>query len=333
MSPSTYTSPERWGERFAWRSAGLRFFAYRFYLRQRFGHPVQRVSVDAGLSCPNATGTSAGCVFCDNRSFSPSRRLRTEGLIEPGIAQQLDAGIARLQRRYPGCAHFVAYFQPSTNTFGPICRLREVYEQAVNHANVVAVAIGTRPDCVGDDALDLLTEIAARTHLSVEFGMQTMHDRTLEWMHRGHGHAATVDAIERSRGRGFEIGTHVIVGLPGESGEDNLATARELARLNVHAVKLHNLYAVEGTPLAEWTRTGRVELIDRATYVRRVVDMLEVLPPHTVIQRLGGDAPREFLVGPAWCLDKTAVRQAIDAEFDRRGTWQGRGFSRAEAVG
>ncbi|MCA9220709.1 MAG: TIGR01212 family radical SAM protein [Planctomycetales bacterium] len=304
----------------AWRRAGLRYFAYNYFLRQRFGYRVQKVSVDAGFTCPNVDGTVAigGCTFCDNRSFSPSRRLpRTN------IAGQIDEGIRRLKRRYV-CDHFMAYFQPATNTYAPVERLRPLYEQALDHPQVVGLAIGTRPDCVPDPVLDLLQEMADRTYLSVEYGMQTMHDRSLEWMNRGHDHASFVDAMQRSRKRGFEICAHVILGLPGESHEDMLATARELARIGVDSVKLHNLYAVKRTPLAEQVAAGEVELIGRDAYVRAVVEFLELTPPHVIVERVSGDAPPDYFVGPSWCLDKPAVRSAIDAEFARRNTWQGR---------
>lgn len=308
-----------------WRAAGLRYYAYNFHLRQKFGHRVQRVSIDAGFTCPNVDGTVAigGCTFCDNRSFSPSRRLPRQD-----IAGQIDEGIRRLKRRYV-CDHFMAYFQPATNTYAPVDRLRPLYEQALSHPQVVAMAIGTRPDCVPDDVLDLLEEVAGTTYLTVEYGMQTMHDRSLDEMNRGHHHDAFVDAIQRSHGRGFEICGHVIFGLPGESHDDMLATIRELCRLGVDAVKLHNLYAVKRTPLAEQVERGEVTLIKRDDYIRVLVDALEMLPAEIVVERISGEAPPDYFVGPSWCLDKPAVRQALHDELARRDTWQGK---RVESV-
>jgi radical SAM protein (TIGR01212 family) len=304
-----------------WRSLGRRYFAYNDYLRGRFGGRVQKVSLDAGFTCPNVDGTVAtgGCVFCDNRSFSPSRRLPRSS-----IAGQLEQGIRFVRRRYPNVTRFLAYFQPATNTYAPVERLRRLYLDALDRPDVVGLVIGTRPDCVPDEVLDLVSELAGRTYVSVEYGMQTMHDRSLAWMNRGHGHQAFLDAVARSRGRGFEIGAHVILGLPGETRDDMLATAEELARLGIDAVKIHNLYAVKNTPLAEWVRSGEVTLLDRDQYVAWVVDFLELLPATCLIERLNGDAPPDFLVGPAWCLDKPALRAAIHAEFERRDTWQGK---------
>jgi radical SAM protein (TIGR01212 family) len=218
----------------------------------------------------------------------------------------------------------MAYFQPATNTYAPVAKLRPLYEQALAHPQVVAMAIGTRPDCVPEDVLDLLAEFAARTYLSVEYGLQTMHDRSLDWMNRGHHHDAFVNAMQRSVGRGFEICAHIILGLPGESHDDMVATAREAVRLGVDSVKLHNLYAVKNTELADQVERGEVELISRDDYIRTLVDILEVLPPHVIVERISGDAPPNYFIGPEWCLDKPAVRLALDQELERRDTWQGK---------
>jgi radical SAM protein (TIGR01212 family) len=331
----------------AWREAGLRYFACNFALRQRFGRRVQKISIDAGFTCPNVDGTVAtgGCTFCDNRSFSPSRRSAVAYRRFPraGIRGQIDQSIARMRLRYRNCRDFLAYFQPATNTYAPVARLRTVYEEALSHPQVVGLVIGTRPDCVPDEVLELLEEFAARrsphvaeslrdsdlpvsekpAYVSVEFGMQTMHDRSLDWMNRGHHHDAMIDAVARSRERGFEIGAHVILGLPGESHDDMMATARELGRLGVDAVKIHNLYCVKNTPLAEQVASGEVRLMERAEYVRTVVDFIELLPPTMIVDRISGDAPPDYFIGPSWCLDKPAVKAAVLEEFARRGTYQG----------
>ena len=298
---------------------------------------MQKVSVDAGFTCPNVDGTVAtgGCTFCDNRSFSPSRRLpRT------GIRGQIDESIARMRLRYRKCRDFLAYFQPATNTYAPVDTTAAVYEEALAHPQVVGLVIGTRPDCVPDEVLDLIEEFATRpsnsdsrrptcrrsaaTYVAVEYGMQTMHDRSLDWMNRGHHHDAMIDAVERSRGRGFEIGAHIMLGLPGESHDDMLATAREVGRLGLDAVKIHNLYCVKNTPLADQVARGEVRLMERAEYVSTLVDFIELLPPTMIVDRICGDAPPDYFIGPTWCLDKPAVRTAVLAELTRRGTWQGK---------
>jgi len=302
-----------------WKQAGLLWYSRNFFWRSKFGHRVWKVSVDGGFGCPNRDGTKStgGCIFCDPESFSPSRRTDFGS-----ITRQIDAGICRL-RGLRKANDFVAYFQPSTNTYGPIDRLRALYEEAASHPSVIGLIIGTRPDCMGDDVLDLLARIAQGAWISVELGLQTVHDRSLDWIDRGHGHAEFLDAYNRAVGRGIQVGVHVILGLPGESRDDMLATARELARLRVASVKLHNLHAVKGTRLARLVESGEVELPTREAYVSHVVDFLEVLPPDCVIDRLSGDAPPQYLVAPKWCHDKQAIRAAIEAEFRRRDTCQG----------
>lgn len=308
----------------SWRAAGLRYNSYNHFLTQRFGERIQKVSIDAGFTCPNVDGTVAkgGCTFCDNRSFSPSRRLP-----RAGVTGQIDQSIARMRHRYRNCRNFLAYFQPATNTYAPVERLRPLYDEALAHPQVVGLAIGTRSDCVPEDVLDLLESIAARAYLSVEYGMQTMHDRSLAWMNRGHDHQSFLDAVEQSRGREFEICAHVMLGLPGESHADMLATARELARVQIDAVKIHNLYCVKNTRLADQVAAGEVELMGRDDYVRTVVDFLELLPPTMVVERISGDAPPDYFVGPDWCLDKQAVKRAIETELASRDSWQGRLYS------
>ncbi len=308
-----------------WRTAGLRFYPYGFYLRRRFGQRIQKVSVDAGFTCPNVDGSVAvgGCTFCDNRSFGPSRRLPRQG-----IAGQIAEGIRRIKRRYD-CDRFLAYFQPATNTYAPVERLEPLYRQALAHEQVVGLANGTRPDSVADDVLDLLQRLAGETYLSLELGMQSIHDRSLDWMNRGHHHDAMTDALVRARLRGFELCAHVILGLPGETKIDMLATAREVARLGLDSVKIHNLYAVKNTPLADQVARGEVALIERHAYLDVLVEFLELLPPTMVVERVSGEAPPDYFVGPSWCLDKPAVRRALHAELERRDTWQGRKYSGA----
>ena len=216
-----------------WKTAGHRYHPLGGSLRRQFGTRVQKVSLDAGFTCPNVDGTVAvgGCVFCDNRSFSPSRRGP-----RVSIAEQLERGMRLLKHRYD-VDRFLAYFQPATNTYAPVERLRPLYEEALTHPKVVGLAIGTRPDCVPDEVLDLIEELARRTYVSLELGLQTIHDRSLDWMNRGHHHEHFLDAMSRSRGRGVSLCAHVILGLPGESREEMLATAREVARVGLEKMR------------------------------------------------------------------------------------------------
>jgi uncharacterized protein len=306
-----------------WRAAGLCYHALSFFYRQRFRARVWKLCLDAGCDCPNRDGTLAtsGCIFCDPESFSPARRLKATS-----VSEQLDMGIRRRRTRDDAC-RFVAYFQPGTNTYGPLDRLEQAYRQAVSHPDVVGLVVGTRPDCASEEVLDLLAQLAAHTWVSIEYGLQTIHDRTLDLLNRGHHCDAFFDACRRSLRRNLDIGVHVILGLPGESRDDMLATARELAGLGIHSVKVHNLYAVRNTVLADQVAAGCVRLPEFQEYVGWVVDFLEELPGHVVVERLCGDAPPNYLLGPQWCRDKAAVRAAVEAEFRRRGTWQGRAHS------
>jgi radical SAM protein (TIGR01212 family) len=310
-----------------WQTGQRRYFSLNHYLRQRFGQRVQKVSIDAGFTCPNVDGTvtTGGCTFCDNRSFSPSRRIP-----QRDITDQIDEGIRRLKRRYK-CQQFIAYFQPATNTYAAVDKLRELYDLALAHPEVVGLAIGTRPDCVADDVLDLLVSYHARTYLSVEYGMQTMHDASLDWMNRGHHHQLTREAVQRSHARDLKVCLHVILGLPGETHEMMMQTAHEVAALDVAAVKIHNLYAVRNTPLADQLAASEVTLMERDAYIETVVDFLEWIPPSMVIERISGEAPGDFLVAPEWCRDKPGVLSEIDSRMKQRDTWQGREWSRAEA--
>lgn len=299
---------------------GQPFHSLNFFYRNRFGRRVRKLSLDAGLGCPNRDGTlgTAGCAFCDPASFSPARRRFAQF---PDIAGQIAEGIRRMAPRPDD--RFIAYLQPATNTYAQIDQLRRAYLAAIDHPLVVGLTVGTRPDCMSDEVLDLLAEIARRTFLVVELGLQTIHDRTLELIGRGHNAAAFFDAQRRCRERGINVGVHVILGLPGESAEDMRQTALALAPLGIHAVKPHNLYVVRGTPLEQWLADGRLRLMELEEYAARLVDFLELLPAEVVVERLSGDAPREYLVAPRWCLDKQAVRRAVEAEFRRRGTRQG----------
>ena len=304
-----------------WLDEGLRFNAFGPHLRRRFGGRVQRVSLDAGLTCPNVDGTVArgGCNFCDNRSFSPSRRVRLAR-----VAEQMRSGITTVTARYKKVDGFIAYFQPATNTYADVDQLSDLYRLAIDSdPRVVGLAIGTRPDCVPNAVLSLLRELAGETMVTLELGMQTVDDDSLIWMNRAHRHADLVNAVDRARGGGFEICVHVILGVPGETHATAMAAAEEINRLGIDAVKIHNLYAVRGTPLGEEVLAGRVRMPDREDYLRTVADFIQRLPPNVVVERISGDAPPDFLIAPAWCARKSSIRIALDELLAARGKVQG----------
>lgn len=304
----------------SWREVGYRYYRLSHFLRTHFGEPVRKLTFDAGLDCPNRDGHlgRGGCIFCDPASFSPARRLSIGSLSEQYVRQLAAWRGAVAPKR------LLAYFQPGTNTYAPPEVLRQKFEEALSLPGMVGLIVGTRPDAVPDDVLDVLEAISRRWWVCVELGLQSIHDRSLEWMRRGHSSACFDDVVVRCCRRGLRVGAHVILGLPGESPDDMQATADALARLPLHSVKIHNLYAVKQTPLAALVERGEVQLPELGAYVDWVVSFLERLPATMVIDRLYGDAPAEYLVGPAWCRDKQAVYRAIDGELDRRDTWQGR---------
>ncbi|MFO7765459.1 MAG: TIGR01212 family radical SAM protein [Pelovirga sp.] len=292
---------------------------YSSHLKHRFGGRVHKISVDAGLGCPNrADGRdSDGCIFCDSSGSAAVGIAR-----RTGIAGQLDQARVLMQRKYRA-KWFIAYFQPYSNTFAPVEQLRDYYNQALAVAKVVGLAVGTRPDCVADEVLDLLADYHRRTYFWLELGLQSCHDHTLHYLRRGHDYNCFLDAYRRAKERGLRVCVHLILGLPGESREEMLETAAEMARLGVDGIKLHLLHVLRGTPLGERFLGGEITTLDMDEYVELVVDVIERLPPDTLIQRLTGDGPRELLLAPMWSLNKWEVLNAIDAEFERRGTQQG----------
>lgn len=296
--------------------------SFNNFLRERFGEKVYRVALDGGFTCPNVDGTvtTGGCVYCDNRSFSPNRRIA-----RPSITQQVLQGIDFLSKRFR-CSKFLAYFQAATNTHGRLERLTRLYLEALQHPQIVGLAIGTRPDSVPTPVLDLLSDLAKERFVCLELGLQSAHNKSLEWMNRGHDVECFTDAVYRCQGRGLNLCAHIILGLPGETHADMMHTARYLASLPVDGVKIHNLHVVKDTPLEEMFLKGEVRMLELDEYISLVCDFLELLPASMTIHRLTGEAPGEYLVAPAWCTQKALILQKIRNEFNRRGTRQGSKF-------
>lgn len=238
------------------------------------------------------------------------------------VAEQVTLGKEVMSRKYKA-GKFMAYFQPFSNTLAPVEHLRELYDQALAVEDVVGLAVGTRPDCLPQDVVDLLGEYHRKTYFWLELGLQSSHDKTLKWLRRGHDLATFNAAYLRAKSQGVRVCVHVILGLPGESREDVLTTAELLADLQVDGVKLHLLHVLKGTPLGSLYEEGKMSLLDLDEYVSLVVDFVERLSPETLIHRLTGDGPRDLLLAPLWSLKKWEVLNAIDAEFARRGVQQG----------
>ncbi|MDO5553835.1 MAG: TIGR01212 family radical SAM protein [Planctomycetia bacterium] len=302
-----------------WQESGYLWYPLSFALKREFGGPVRKVSLDAGFSCPNRDGTvgTGGCIYCDATSFSPSRRC---GL--SSVTEQLTLGMA-LWRKRQGIDRFIAYFQPATNTYGRPEYLEQVYRSVMDVPGVVGLAIGTRPDTLPDGTLDLLSELSREIWLSLEIGLQSSKDASLRWMNRGHDYATFVDAVRRARARNLRIGAHVILGLPGETPDDMNRTADRLAALEMDSLKLHNLYVVRNTPLADLWQRGEVQLQSCQEYARSAVDFLERIPEQVVIDRVSSQMSTQFLLAPEWTSSRNAAKDAIEREFRRRKTRQG----------
>lgn len=290
------------------------------YLRGLFGCRVQKITVDAGLGCPNRDGAIAtgGCIYCNSRGSGTGAHARGVS-----ISEQLEAGKAAMARRYRA-EKFIAYFQSFSNTYAPVDRLEALYEEALNVEGVVGLFIGTRPDCVPDPVLNLLQEIARRSLVWVEYGLQSARDATLAAINRGHDAACFLSALAATQRRGIKVCAHVILGLPGESDADARFTADTLAAAGVDGVKIHNLYVIKGTRLEALLRAGAYRCLNRQEYVDQVVEVLERLPARTVVQRLTGDPHPEELAAPTWSRDKAGTLKAIHEALERRDTWQGK---------
>ncbi len=299
-----------------------RYYDLKSYWRNRFGCRVHKLPLDAGFTCPNRDGSAGtgGCIYCDSRGSA----LRQAGAL-PGVEEQLRRG-KDFYRRRGRPEKFIAYFQTFTNTYAPVGTLRTRYDEALADEDVVGLSIGTRPDCLPDETLSLLESYAERSHVWLEFGLQSIHDRTLRAINRGHDAATFLDAVRRASGGRLMICVHVIVGLPGESRADILQTARVVAGLPVAGIKIHSLLALAGTLLGERYTRGEVSLMDQAGYVETVCDILELMPPEMVIQRLTAEGYREIFLAPAWAQHKLAVLGAIERELERRDSWQGKHY-------
>jgi radical SAM protein (TIGR01212 family) len=305
-----------------WKSMGHYYFPLGISMRHEFGCAVWKVSVDAGCSCPNIDGTigTGGCIFCNMPSFAPSRRFNKP---EISIPEQIDAGIRQLRRRYGKAEKFIAYFQPSTNTHTTPIRLKQFCQTALEHPEIVGLAIGTRPDTLPEDILDMLELLSQTTWVQLEIGLQSIHQKSLDFLNRGHNYPVFRNAFQRCRQRNLRVGVHLILGIPGEDRNDVLATAHEIAHLQPDCIKLHHLYVVRETRLEKLWQTGKIHLITLEEYAGLVVDFLEVLPPNIVIDRISGESDSSFLLAPDWTGIKHAARNAINQEFQRRKSFQG----------
>jgi radical SAM protein (TIGR01212 family) len=306
------STPLRWGDK--------RYHSWNYHLRQTFGGKVFKVMLDGGFTCPNRDGTVAkgGCTFCSPRGSGDFAGFRGYDL-----ERQFQQVKHRMHTKWPN-ARYIPYFQAFSGTYAPVEVLRDMYETVLGFEGVVGLAVATRPDCLPSEVLDLLSEVNEKTYLWVELGLQTIHEHTARRINRGHDFACYVEAVEKLRERGIRVCTHIILGLPGETEEEMMQTAAAVARLPVQGIKIHLLHLLKGTPLVEEWRQGGLTLLEQDQYTRLVVDILEILPPAMIVHRLTGDGPPHLLIGPLWSRKKWEVLNGIDAELERRNTWQGK---------
>lgn len=297
-----------------------RYQTYDYAMRQRFGGKVARVCLDAGMTCPNLDGSKGrgGCVYC-----SPTGSGDFAGDPSISIGMQLRNGIGSIKHKW-SVRGFIAYFQAHTNTYASAQTLRALYEEALSAEDVVGLAVATRPDCLPDEVCEVLKEFSKRTYLTVELGLQTIHNQTGVLINRCHTMEEFLQGYEKLQKIGVHIGVHLINGLPGETREMMIASARKIGQIHPHLVKLHLLYVAQGTLLAQWYRQGKVSAMSREEYVKTVCDQLEVLPAQTILGRLTGDGAPEALIAPEWSRKKLCVLNEIDKELFRRDSWQGK---------
>lgn len=294
------------------------FYSFNDYLQAKYGMRVQRLSLNAGFTCPTRDGKkdTEGCIYCNEKGFSPMSGTRWT------LAKQIEKAIDYAKKRY-GAGRFAAYFQNATNTYASCPKLKKAYDTIRHYPDIVGLYISTRPDCVDEKKLDLIESYSRGYDVWIEYGLQTSHDRTLKFINRRHTFHDFAAAAAMTAKRKIKVGAHVILGLPGETRDDMLKTAEKIAVLPVSGIKLHVLHVLKGTRLEKYYNKGDIALLSFNEYVKTVCDFLEVMNPNCVVFRLVSDANPDFLVAPKWINRKSEVISAIKKEFEERRTKQG----------
>ena len=300
-----------------------RYNNYSEYIKNKYGQRIQKVTVDAGFTCPNRDGTvaSGGCTYCNNESFNPGYNSAAKS-----ITQQIHEGVGFLKRRY-GVNKFIVYFQPYSNTYASLDTLKKYYEEALKYPGVIGLTIGTRPDCIDEEKLDYLKFLNSNYDITIEYGLESISDETLKKINRGHGYKCYLDALTMTGRHGIKICTHIILGFPWEDKKHWLKTADELSSLPFHFLKIHQLHVVKDTIMGRQFLQKPFKLLSHSEYIDVVVSFLERLNPNIIIQRLSGEAPLPVLIAPKWGKRYPEIIQDIDTEMERRNTWQGKFFT------
>ena len=300
-----------------------RFNSYAAYFRRVFGHRMQKVTINAGFSCPNRDGkiSTGGCTFCDNAAFTPSYCDSTKS-----ITQQIDEGIEFHRKRYRTAQQYLAYFQSFSNTYAPLERLRECYDEALAHPDIAGIVVGTRPDCVDEQKLDYFAELSRKKYVTIEYGVESCYDETLRRINRGHDFATAERAIRMTAERGIHCGAHFILGLPGESDEMLIEQVERINALPLTTIKFHQLQLFRGTPLArEWDEhPERFRFWTIEEYLDLFVEILRRLRPDIVVERFAGEAPPRYHHTEGWGLVRNEQLLAmLDKRLEQRGVHQG----------
>jgi len=295
------------------------------HLKKKFGCRVYKIAIDAGLCCPNKNGiiSNKGCIFCDSLGGS-GRNFNKSNL---SISEQISSGMSLLKAKYKA-EKFITYFQTFTNTYGPLNILKKIYDEGVKHKDIIGLSIATRPDCIDEKILDLIECYSKKYYVWIELGVQSVHNRTLLYLNRGHGFFDIVNAISSIKQRNINVCTHIIIGLPGETTNDVVETARVISRLGIDAVKTHMLYVAKGTKLEGEYLKGNISLLNKEQYVFTVVKFIENLASNILIQRLVSEAHSDLIVAPNWLKNKFEVINLIESEIIKQDTYQGKEYEK-----
>ena len=300
-----------------------RYHSLDFYLKETFGEKVYRISLNGGMTCPNRDGTigTGGCIFCSEGGSGDFA-----GNAAVSVKKQIKNGKEKISGK-SNCKKFIAYFQAYTNTYAPITYLKKLFEEAISEPDITALSIATRPDCINDEILNLLSELNQKKPVWIELGLQSIHTQTANFIHRGFSLSCYDNCVQKLREQHLTVITHVILGLPTETREMMLQTIDYLAHSDIQGIKLQLLHILKHTTLAEIYAAKPFPVFSMKDYCSFIVDCIERLPEHIVIHRITGDGPRKLLIAPLWSLDKKRVLNTIQKEFRQRDTWQGKLYS------
>ncbi|MCP3899477.1 MAG: TIGR01212 family radical SAM protein [Desulfobacteraceae bacterium] len=298
---------------------------YNTYLKDLYGQRVQKITVDAGLTCPNRDGSlsKAGCIYCNNRGSGSGFFLQGQS-----IEEQIDHGRRAMIRKY-NAKLFLAYFQSYTNTYTSLENMKIMFDKALAYDDMVGLAIGTRPDCIDKEKVDLIESYAKNYLIWLEYGLQSAHEKTLDLINRGHDFKSFEDAVKLTQNKNINICAHIILGLPGENREMMLETARKISVLGINGVKIHLLYVVKDTYLATMYEKGEYICMEQNEYVETICEFIELLPKDVIIQRITGDPNKDELVAPDWSIRRNETFQMIQRQFEEKGMFQGKNFKEA----